>query len=192
MKRLCQRNTTDYKLARPDGPAPGSSTPCVSATHRSSTTHSKNCVPSRAPKNHQKNQKMTQSASLLTSCVAAQRHRFQYCLNHSLSLAHQRACQRPSQNCTTESPVFCTVCTTSPVSVIKNCTCIPPDSVLHCLDQKTLSLQHDGPLTRLCMSTGTSTIVDELPHQTSTCNCGNSRVFCTVNLKHLSLDATGM
>ena len=126
----------DYKLARPDGPTPGSSTLGVSAHHRPSTTHSKNCVPSRAPKNHHKKSKNDENASILTSSIAAQRHRFQYCLNHGLSLAHQRACQRPSQNCTTESPVFCTICTASPVSVKKNCTCFPPDSVLHCLDHK--------------------------------------------------------
>ena len=121
------------------------------------------------------NPKMTQNASLLASCVAAERHSFQYCLNHSLSMTHQRACQRPSQNCTMESPVFCTVCTASPVSVKQNCTCIPPDSVLHCLDQEPCR----------CMSTGTSTTVDELHQQKSTCNCGISTVFCTVNPKHL-------
>ena len=35
----------------PCGLTPGSSTPGVSATPRPSTTHSKNCVPSRGPKN---------------------------------------------------------------------------------------------------------------------------------------------
>ena len=34
--------------------------------------------------------------------------------------------------------------------------------------------------TRLCMSTGTSTTVDELRQQTSTCNGGTSTVICTV------------